>query len=60
MQNKTQTKHMVQNMTIIFMAGKNVLGWNSMSTRINLAVPGKGQDTEGQPSFDVCYISESP
>ena len=38
MQNKTQTEIMVQNVTIVFMAGENVLSWNNTSTRINLAV----------------------
>ena len=33
-----QTKHMDQNMTIVFMADENVLGWNNISARINLVV----------------------
>ena len=31
-------KHAVQNVTIVFMAGENVLSWNYTSTRINIVV----------------------
>ena len=29
---------MVQNVTVIFMAGENILSWNNTSTWINIAV----------------------